>query len=172
MRHRAWTPGFSSALITKSLSPNASPSHNRSYRSSTLAALTAKYGSRGKIHDRCCQGLIASAASQRRTVDADTRSQIPRPMTSRASSGQLHRASAAPARAGSSQARALTSATTAAGKTRGLPLRGRSARPGRPSRQNRLRHLRTVSSVTANLRAVTALGSPSAAASTIRARST
>jgi hypothetical protein len=28
-------------------------------------------GSRGKIHERCCQGLIASWASQRPIVDAD-----------------------------------------------------------------------------------------------------
>jgi hypothetical protein len=44
----------------------------RTYRSNTWAARTAKSGSRGKIHDRRCHGLSASAASQRRTVDADT----------------------------------------------------------------------------------------------------
>jgi len=40
-------------------------------------ALTAKSGSRGKIHDRCCQGLIASAASQRRTEEADIETTTP-----------------------------------------------------------------------------------------------
>jgi hypothetical protein len=34
--------------------------------------LAAKAGSREKIHDRCRQGRIASAASQRLTVAAET----------------------------------------------------------------------------------------------------
>jgi len=33
--------------------------------------LKAKSGSRGKIHERTCQGLIASSCSQRQIVDAD-----------------------------------------------------------------------------------------------------
>jgi hypothetical protein len=98
--------------------------------------------------------------------------ETPRVIASRANSGQVHRVSGTPAWAGSSQARALTSATTAAGNTRGRPLQGRSASPTPPCWQNRLRHLRTVSSCTPNRRAMAALGSPSAAASTIRARST
>ena len=53
--------------------------------------LGAKSGSRGKIQDRCCQGLIASAASQRRTVAAEIVSAIPRVITSVASSVLDHR---------------------------------------------------------------------------------
>jgi hypothetical protein len=37
-------------------------------------ALTAKLLSRGKIHERCCQGLIASVDSHRHTVVARDRS--------------------------------------------------------------------------------------------------
>jgi len=35
------------------------------------AALTSNWGSRGKIQDWCCHGLIASADSRRRTVLAE-----------------------------------------------------------------------------------------------------
>jgi hypothetical protein len=40
--------------------------------------LVAKSGSRGNSQDRYCQGLIASVASHRRTVDAETASTMPR----------------------------------------------------------------------------------------------
>jgi hypothetical protein len=55
--------------------------------------------------------LIASAASQRRTVDADTDSTTPRRRASAARSGQDHLANGASLVAGSSQANAFTSAT-------------------------------------------------------------
>jgi len=120
------------------------------------AAFVAKCGSRGKIHERCCQGLIASWAGHRRTVEGDTLLQIPRPTASRASSGQLQRANGTSVWVGSSQARALTSVTTAAPNTRGRPLRGRSRRPDRPCWQNRVRHLRTVSTTIRSSRAMPA----------------
>ncbi|MET8518204.1 hypothetical protein [Streptomyces sp. NPDC005077] len=49
-----------------------------------------------KIHERCCQGLIASWSSQRRTVEADTNAAMARDMASRASSGHDQRDSGAP----------------------------------------------------------------------------
>ena len=52
-------------------------SQTRAYRSSTTAALPAKSGARGAIQDRYCQGLIASVASQRATVDAEMSTTIP-----------------------------------------------------------------------------------------------
>ena len=132
----------------------------------------AKRGSRGKIHDRCCQGLIASSASQRRIVDGETAGVMPLATAWRASSGQVHRASGAPLAAGISQARAFTSATTRAGKTRGLPGRGASASPSRPCSQYRRRHLRAVSSQMPSRSAIALFPTPAAASSTIRARST
>jgi len=92
-----------------------------------LVRMDAKYGSRGKIQDRCCQGLIASAASHRRTVEAEICSTTPRVTTSRANSGQLHRVIATPAVVGNSQAKALTPATTSAVNLRGRPLRNGQA---------------------------------------------
>ncbi|MDQ0842496.1 hypothetical protein QFZ68_002176 [Streptomyces sp. V1I6] len=64
-----------------------------------------------KIQDWYCQGLSASWRSQRRTVDAETVSVIPRAVSSAASSGHDQRASGTPVSAGSWQARALASAT-------------------------------------------------------------
>jgi hypothetical protein len=96
------------------------------------AGLEPEVGSRGKIQDRCCQGLSASAASQRRTVEADTDDTAPRRMASTARSGQLHLASGVLLAAGSSHANAFTSATCTALNRRGRPDRGRSASP--PSR--------------------------------------
>ena len=148
------------------------PSQVRWYRSRTRPPLRAKYGSRGKIHDRCCQGLIASSASQRRTVDAETDATMPAAAAWRASSGQVQRASGFPLAAGGSQARALTSATTRAGNVRGRPGRGASASPARPCWQYRRRHLRAVSSQMPSRAAIALFPNPSAASSTIRARST
>jgi len=170
MRERAWTPGFSSALRTYSSSPSGCPSQVRWYRSRTRPPLRAKCGSRGKIHDRCCQGLMASSASHRRTVDAETDGTMPAAAASRASSGQVQRASGFPLAAGSSQARALTSATTRAANLRGRPGRGASASPSMPLSQYRRRHLRAVSSQTPARTAIALFGRPSAAISTIRAR--
>src|SRR5665811_1998119 len=56
----------------RSFADNGFPSQTRSYRSRTRAALAAKFGSVMKIQDWYCQGLIASSASQRRTVEVDT----------------------------------------------------------------------------------------------------
>ena len=50
----------------------------------------------GKDHDRCCQGLMASPASQRRTVEADTDATMPLAAASRANSGQVQRANGYP----------------------------------------------------------------------------
>ncbi len=140
--------------------------------SNARAALAAKSGSRGKIHDRCCQGLRASWTSQRRTVDAETASTMPRATASTASSGALHRDSGTPVSAGSSQASALTVTTATGGKARGRPVRGRSFNPARPSSKNRLRHLDTSCTATSSRSAITVFSSPSAASSTIFARIT
>ena len=51
------------------------------------AAFTARSGSRMEIHDRCCQGVRASPANHRPTVDAETAT-WQRAASSRASSGQ------------------------------------------------------------------------------------
>jgi hypothetical protein len=115
---------------------------------------------------------MASSASQRRTVELDTSAARPLAMTSSRNSARLQRLIGTLRVAGSSHAIALTSATTAAANTRGRPGRGRSRRPAYPWVQNRLRHLRTVLGVTPTRRAISALGSPAAASSTILARTT
>ncbi len=92
---------FSSALMTYSSWPSGTPPHVRAYRSSTRSALALKQGSVMKIQERCCQGLSASSASQRRTVEADTNAAMPRATASRASSGQDQRDSGALVSAGS-----------------------------------------------------------------------
>ena len=96
-RHRAWIEVFSSLEITNSRGPSVRPAHRRSYRSSTRSAFAAKSGSRGNNHDRNCQGLIASRASQRRTVAGEIASAMPWSTISRASSGHDHRANGTPA---------------------------------------------------------------------------
>jgi len=75
-------------------------------------ALGAKLGSRGKIHERCCHGLIASSDSQRHTVTPEMCSAIPRATASLASCADDQRASGTSLSAGSSQARRMTSAGT------------------------------------------------------------
>src|SRR3954447_9983929 len=123
---------FSSAQITTSPGPNGWPFQIPAYRSSTRAALTAKSGSRIEIHDRCCHGLRASAASHRRTEDAEALTWQRMP-SSRTISGQLHRDSGTPCSAGSAHANATTSART----TGHAPVVGhrqpRRLRPGPPS---------------------------------------
>jgi hypothetical protein len=79
-------------------------------------AFSRKPGSRGKIHERCCQGLIASSASQRLIVDADA-SLIACSTTKRCSSERLKRDSGTPWVVGSAHAIALTCATSSGGKT-------------------------------------------------------
>lgn len=81
-------------------------------------------GSRGKIHERCCQGLIASSESQRQTVTPEICSQIPRATASAASSEDDQRASGTWLPPGRSHASRMTSARTCGGKSR------RSAAPG------------------------------------------
>jgi hypothetical protein len=53
-----------------------------------------------KIQDWYCQGLIASSASHRRTVEVDTDAAIPSATTCAARSGQLHRDSGTPLASG------------------------------------------------------------------------
>jgi hypothetical protein len=59
-------------------------------------ALAAKFGSRGKIHERCCQGLMASSVSHRQPVTPEICLAIPRAIASRASSEEDHRNSGTP----------------------------------------------------------------------------
>jgi len=75
-----------------------------------------KWGSFGKIHERCCQGLIASRESQRPIVEADA-SETPRSTTNRCSSDLLKHDSGTPWALGNSHAIAFTSATSSGGKT-------------------------------------------------------
>ncbi|HEY3036345.1 MAG TPA: hypothetical protein VGJ54_17020 [Streptosporangiaceae bacterium] len=90
----------------------------------------------------------------------------------RASSGQAQRARGVPLAAGSSHARANTSATTGAGNPRGRPGRGAPARPAMPCSQYRRRHLRAVSWQVPSRSAITRFAMPAAAGSTIGDRST
>ncbi|HWE59590.1 MAG TPA: hypothetical protein VG228_07840 [Solirubrobacteraceae bacterium] len=69
-------------------------------------------GSRGKIQERYCHGLIASSESQRHTVTPEICSQIPRVTISAASSADDQRASGTSLAAGRSHARRITSART------------------------------------------------------------
>jgi len=81
----------------------------------------AKSGSRTEIQDRWCQGLIASSARMRRTVDAEIGSAIPPLTTSTARSRQVHVDSGTPCLAGSSQASAMTSARCTSVNSLGRP---------------------------------------------------
>ena len=109
----------------------------RPYRSSTRAALTANCGSRGKIHDRNCHGLIAAACSQRRTVEDEIDSTSPSVVAWTARSVELHRDNGTCRCSGRSHAIALMPATTSSPKRRGRPDRGRSRKPASPSAQKR-----------------------------------
>ncbi|OIJ88470.1 hypothetical protein BIV24_21450 [Streptomyces colonosanans] len=169
-RQRAWMEVFSSALITYSSSPSGTPCQVRAYRSSTRWALVRKSGSVMKIQEWCCQGLSASLASQRRTVEADTNVAMPRTIASWASSGHDQRDSGTPLSAGNRQASALTSAICNAVKAGGRPERRRSASPARRCSANLPRHLRTVSRCRLVSRAIRALERPLAACRTTCAR--
>src|SRR6266511_2791156 len=114
---------FSSAEMTNSPDSSRRPWNRRPYRSNTRPALAAKSGSRGKIQERCRQGLSASSSSQRQIVETETSLTRPVVMTSSRSSARLQRPSGTARTAGSSQAIALTSTTTAEGE---------AARPARP----------------------------------------
>lgn len=119
--HQAWMEVFSSALITYSSSPSCSPCQVRAYRCSTQAAFSQKPGLVMKVPERCCQGLSASWASQRRTVDADMNGVMPRRAASRASSGHDQRESGTSLSAGSRQAGALSSAACSGANEAGGP---------------------------------------------------
>ena len=135
------------------------------------AALAAKSGSRGEIHDWYCQGLMGCSARIRSTEDGEIGLASPALVISAASSGPLQRDSGTPVAAGSWQASATTAARSSALIRRGRPDRGRSVSPSRPRAANRPRHLRTVSTLTCRSAAIRALARPRAAASTICARS-
>ena len=76
----------------------------------------------GNTQERCCHGRSESSASQRTIVEAEA-SLIPRSTTRRCSSAPVKRESGSPWLRGSSQASALTRATSSGGKT------PRAARP-------------------------------------------
>jgi hypothetical protein len=99
-----------------------SPARNTPSPRSTL-------GRSGEDQERCRHGRIASSSSQRHRVETDTRSIRPVVSTSSRSSARLQRPSGTPLVAGSSQAIALTSMTTAEGKRRDRPGRLRSLNP-------------------------------------------
>lgn len=163
---------FSSAQITNSPSPSGSPSNALAYRSSTLAALAAKSGSLGKIHERCSQGLMASSRKIRQTVAAEMNATTPLRMSCLANSAQLQRDSGAPLVTGNSQASALSSAPTEGGKTRGRPERARSCRPFIRCSKKRLRQRHTTWGLVSSRAAISTLASPPAASSTILALAT
>jgi hypothetical protein len=116
--------------------------------------------------------LSASEANHRRTVEAEMPTTTPASIASIASSKLDHRDSGIPRVAGSSQAIAVTCACCTGVNRRGRPGRCPSASPASPRATNRDRHLRTVSTHTARSAAMLVLVAPSAADSTIRARST
>ena len=161
MRRRACTPGFSSALSTYSSPPSGLASQIRSYRSNTRAALTAKYGSRGKIRDRCCHGLSTFCASQRRTVDAEIDAVMPGPR----SRGPVPGSSTSPA-----ASRSLRAARTPAPSPARPPVGERArlagtlavGQPGSPPSANRLRQRLTTSACTSSRRAIAVFANPSA----------
>jgi hypothetical protein len=99
-------------------------------------------------------------------------SQMPRVITSAASSEEDHRASATWLSAGRSHARRITSARTGGGKVGGLPRRGRSSKPARRCSKNRFRHCETTSRPQRSCAAIWSLRIPSAAINTICARIT
>src|ERR1035437_210588 len=66
------------------------------YRSRIGPARCANSGSRGKIQERCCHGLIASWDSHRHTVTPEICLSIPRVIASRASSEEDQRESGTP----------------------------------------------------------------------------
>jgi hypothetical protein len=105
-------------------------------------------------------------------VDADTDTVSPSATAWAASSAELHRDNGTSRCAGGWQAIALTPATTGAESDRGRPDRGWSASPSRPASVNRLRHRPTTPTCTSNRSAMAVLGTPSAASSTILARTT
>ncbi len=136
-----------------------------------MVALAANWGSRGKIQDWYCQGLMGCSARIRKMEEGEIWAAGPALVISAASSGPVHRDSGTPVAAGSWQASATTAARSSALIRRGRPVRGKSLSPPRPRAANRLRHLRAVSALTPRSAAMRALARPRAAASTICTRS-
>ncbi len=159
---------FSSALITYSSAPSGSPSRARVYRSRTRAALSRKPGSLMKIQDRCCQGLMASWTSRRRTgggdcVDDGAGDDL---------AGQLRGRPAGQWRAALRwqwTGRRLDLGCNGA-KEAGPPERVRSDRAGSRFPAKRSRQVRTVSTCSPVSRATRALERPRAAYKTTWAR--
>ena len=71
---------FSSAQTTSSPGCSRSPCQRPAQRSRIGPAFSANRGSREKIHERRCHGLIASSDSHRQTVTPLICSTIPRPI--------------------------------------------------------------------------------------------
>jgi hypothetical protein len=107
---------FSSAQITSSFGAQPLALEHARVEVQRAGRLDRKSGSRGKIHDLVCHGLIASSCSQRQIVCAEA-SLTPRSITSRCSSTREKRAGGRPCDSGNSHAIALTSATCSGGKT-------------------------------------------------------
>lgn len=167
--------GWRSFRLSRRRTPPRPVEHPRTCgrtATSTRLALARKSGSRMKVHDWYCQGLIESWWSQRRTVDVER--------AGSAACGQFggrlghdQRDSGMPVSAGNCQARALVSATCTRVNRTGRPERPASARAGRPPWENRTRHRRTVSRcrpISRAIRAIRALERPRAARSTTCAR--
>lgn len=89
---------------------------------------------RGKIQERCCHGLMASASNQR-TVDPDRFLVMPRETASLVGSKHDQRDNGRSCSAGKEHASGVTSAPTVAANTGGRPERGRSAGPSCPPRR-------------------------------------
>src|ERR1700720_1990814 len=115
---------------------------------------------------------MASDRNVRQIVAAEIAATTPRKINSRASSVQLHRDSGTPVVAGSSHANALISAFTEGGNTRGLPLLRASSKPFKRCSQNRLRQRCTTWGLVSQRAAISRFANPSAANSTILARTT
>src|SRR6266516_1294768 len=110
---------FSSALTTNSSDLRGWPCHCRAYKSRMSPAFVAKFGSRGNIQQRCCQGRMASSLSHRHTVLSLMVATMPLVCAWRTISAVLRRERGKPNVAGSSQAMALIWTTTSGGKNRG-----------------------------------------------------
>src|ERR671925_1278680 len=110
---------FSSAERTNSSGPSVCPSQSRWYKSRMGPALASKFGSRGKIQQRCCQGRMASSSSHRQMVVSLTEAVNPQARIWEPSSATLQRERGWRNRLGSSQAMAFTRTTSSGGENPG-----------------------------------------------------
>ena len=115
---------------------------------------------------------MASDRSVRQIVAAEMNATTPRMISSRASSAQLQRDSGTPVVAGSSQANALISAFTEGGKDPGPSAPRASSRPFKRCSKNRFRQRCTTCGLVSSRAAISTFANPSAASSTILARTT